>query len=241
MKRTGMKLIAVVTAMVMMCMAFTGCGQKLEPADQTVGALFELAAKGETESMKNLLGFASDEDVFNAFFEDGAAAAEASEIVSELKSEFDSMGVEITEEELQEFSDAMTALVNKVTYTTEIKSEDKETSVVTVKVNGISEDELEQIMMDATTVMSDSLTENLTEEDALAIMDGDMTVLTPYMQQYLKDIIAGIATMEPVAEAYEFDVTCEKLAVEVGDKEKVAWLPADMNNFENEVSAAIYR
>ncbi|MCI7041787.1 MAG: hypothetical protein MR992_06625 [Lachnospiraceae bacterium] len=135
----------------------------------------------------------------------------------------------------------MTALIEKVTYTAEITSEDKDVVVVTVKVNGISEDELEQIMMDAATVMSDSLTENLTEEDALAIMDGDMSVVTPYMQQYLKDIIAGISTMEPVAEPYEFDVTCEKLAVEVGEKEKVAWLPSDMNDFEDEVEAAIYQ
>lgn len=151
------------------------------------------------------------------------------------------MGLEITEEELQGFSDAMTALIEKVTYTAEITSEDKDVVVVTVKVNGISEDELEQIMMDAATVMSDSLTENLTEEDALAIMDGDMSVVTPYMQQYLKDIIAGISTMEAVAEPYEFDVTCEKLAVEVGEKEKVAWLPSDMNDFEDEVEAAIYQ
>ena len=241
MRKTGMKLVAVVTAMVMMCMAFTGCGQKLAPADQTVSALLDLAIDGKTEPMMTLLGFESEEDVYNAFFEDGAAVAQDTEIVDELKDEFESMGLEITEEELQGFSDAMTALIEKVTYTAEITSEDKDVVVVTVKVNGISEDELEQIMMDAATVMSDSLTENLTEEDALAIMDGDMSVVTPYMQQYLKDIIAGISTMEPVAEPYEFDVTCEKPAVEVGEKEKVAWLPSDMNDFEDEVEAAIYQ
>ena len=241
MRKTGMKLVAVVTAMVMMCMAFTGCGQKLAPADQTVSALLDLAIDGKTEPMMTLLGFESEEDVYNAFFEDGAAVAQDTEIVDELKDEFESMGLEITEEELQGFSDAMTALIEKVTYTAEITSEDKDVVVVTVKVNGISEDELEQIMMDAATVMSDSLTENLTEEDALAIMDGDMSVVTPYMQQYLKDIIAGISTMVPVAEPYEFDVTCEKLAVEVGEKEKVAWLPSDMNDFEDEVEAAIYQ
>ena len=241
MRKTGMKLVAVVTAMVMMCMAFTGCGQKLAPADQTVSALLDLAIDGKTEPMMTLLGFESEEDVYNAFFEYGAAVAHDTEIVDELKDEFESRGLEIAEEEVQGFSDAMTALIEKVTYTAEITSEDKDVVVVTVKVNGISEDELEQIMMDAATVMSDSLTENLTEEDALAIMDGDMSVVTPYMQQYLKDIIAGISTMEPVAEPYEFDVTCEKLAVEVGEKEKVAWLPSDMNDFEDEVEAAIYQ
>lgn len=241
MKKTGMKLVAVVTAMVMMCMALTGCGQKLAPADQTVSALLDLIIADKTEPMMTLLGYESEEDVYNAFFEDGVAAVQDTEIVDELKSGFDSMGLEMTEEELQEFSDAMASLVEKVTYSAEIKSEDSDSVVVTVKINGISEDELEQIIMDAATVMSDSLTENLTEDDALAIMNGDMSVVTPYMQQYVKDIIAGVTAMEPVAEPYEFDVTCEKLAVEVGDKEKIAWLPADMNDFEAEVEAALYQ
>ena len=144
MRKTGMKLVAVVTAMVMMCMAFTGCGQKLAPADQTVSALLDLAIDGKTEPMMTLLGFESEEDVYNAFFENGAAVAQDTEIVDELKDEFESMGLEITEEELQGFSDAMTALIEKVTYTAEITSEDKDVVVVTVKVNGISEDELEQ-------------------------------------------------------------------------------------------------
>lgn len=241
MKKTGMKLVAVVTAMVMMCMALTGCGQKLAPADQTVSALLDLIIADKTEPMMTLLGYESEEDVYNAFFEDGVAAVQDTEIVDELKSGFDSMGLEMTEEELQEFSDAMASLVEKVTYSAEIKSEDSDSVVVTVKINGISEDELEQIIMDAATVMSDSLTENLTEDDALAIMNGDMSVVTPYMQQYVKDIIAGVTAMEPVAEPYEFDVTCEKLAVEVGDKEKIAWLPADMNDFEAEVEVALYQ
>ena len=241
MKKTGMKLVAVVTAMVMMCMALTGCGQKLAPADQTVSALLDLIIADKTEPMMTLLGYESEEDVYNAFFEDGVAAVQDTEIVDELKSGFDSMGLEMTEEELQEFSDAMASLVEKVTYSAEIKSEDSDSVVVTVKINGISEDELEQIIMDAATVMSDSLTENLTEDDALAIMNGDMSVVTPYMQQYVKDIIAGVTAMEPVAEPYEFDVTCEKLAVEVGDKEKIAWFPADMNDFEAEVEAALYQ
>lgn len=242
MRSTKKKLMAVMTAVAVMGMSLMGCGEKLTPADQNVSALFELSAKNNPAPMMELLGYENEEDVYNAFFEEGIAAAEEdAEIIEELKSEFETMGLEITDEELQEFSDAITALVNKVTYTTEITSEDKDTTVVTVKVNGLSEAELEQIMMDAATVMSENLTENLTEEDALAIMDGDMSVVTPYMQQYLQDVIAGINAMEPVADVYEFEVTCQKLAVEVGDKEKVAWLPADMNDFEDEVEAAIYQ
>lgn len=241
MKSTKKKLMAVMTAVAVMGMTLVGCGEKLTPADQNVSALFELSAKNNPQPMMDLLGYETEEDVYTAFFEDGIAASEDTEVIDELKSEFESMGLEISEEELSDFSDAMNALFDKVTFTTEIASEDKETTVVTVKVNGISESELEQIMVDAATVMSDTLAENLTEEDAYAIMEGDMSCVTPYMQQYLKDIIAGIQTLELVDEPYEFDVTCEKLSVEVGDKEKVAWLPVDMNDFEDEVEAALYQ
>lgn len=241
MKKIRTKLVAVVMTMIMMCMAVTGCGQKLAPADQTVNALLDLAIYSKADPMMALLGFTSEEDVFNAFFEDGTAAAEETEIIDELTGQFSDMGIEITEEEMQEFSDGMNALIGKVTYTTEIKSEDKDAVVVTVKINGISESDLEQVIMDAANVMSESITSGLTEDDLLAVADGDMSVVTPYMQQYLKDIISGISTIEPVAEPYEFDVTCEKLSVEVGDKEKVAWLPSDMDDFEDEVETAIYQ
>ena len=241
MKSTKKKLMAVMTAVAVMGMSLVGCGAKLTPADQNISALYELSAKNNPAPMMELLGYETEEDVYNAFFEDGVAASEDTEIIEELKYEFESMGLEISEEELGEFSDAMSALFDKVTYTTEITSEEKDTIIVTVKVNGISEAELEQVMIDAATVMSENLEANLTEDDAYAIMAGDMSSVTPYMQQYLKDIIEGVKTLELVTDPYEFEVECQKLAVEVGDKEKVAWLPADMNDFEDEVERSLYQ
>ena len=78
------------------------------------------------------------------------------------------------------------------------------------------------------------------EEGAAAIMEGDMSVVTSYMQQYLRDVIAGVATLEPSVDS-EFTVNCEKLAVEAGGKQKVAWLPADMNQFASQVETALYQ
>ena len=131
----------------------------------------------------------------------------------------------------------MNAVIDKVTYTTEITSETKDAVTVTVKVKGLSEAELEQVMLDAANTMSANLTENLTEEEAAAIMEGDMSVVTSYMQQYLSDVIA---TLEPSVDS-EFTVNCEKLAVEAGGKQKVAWLPADMNQFASQVETALYQ
>ena len=241
MRGTKKKLAAILTAVAVMGLTLMGCGQELTPADQNVNALLELSAKNNPKPMMDLLGYETEEDVYNAFFEDGIAAAEDdSAIVDELVATLAGTGMEIPEDEIQEFSDAMTDLVNKVTYTTEITSEDKDLVVVTVKVHGISEEELEQVMADAIVTMTDGLS-NLTDDEIMLIQSGDMSPATPYMQQYLKDVIAGVKAMEPMAEANEFTVNCEKLAVEVGDKEKIAWLPQDMNQFERKVEAALYQ
>lgn len=226
------KVLAIVAAMAVLCMTLTGCGEKLTPADQTISALFELASKNNAAPMKDLLGFASDEDVRSAFFEEGADV----ELVDELKSELTSAGVELSDEEVQELTDSLEVMLNKLTYTAEITSEDKDTTVVTLKVNGFSYDEMSQIIMDAANTMMESIT----EEDQIAVQNGDMDVFNKYMQQYVKDFVAGLAAMEPTADPVEFTVTCEKLSVEVSGKDKVAWLPSDMDGFASDVENAMF-
>lgn len=227
------KILAVVAAVAVMCMPLTGCGEKLAPADQTVGALFELAAKNNAAPMKDLLGFASEEDVSSAFFEEGANV----ELVDELKDQLSSAGVELSEEDVQELSDSMMTMLGKITYTAEITSESGDQTIVTLKVNGFSYDEMTQIMMDAATTMTDSLT----EEDQMAIANGDMDVFNSYMQQYIKDFVSGLAAMEPSAEASEITVTCEKLKVDVSGKEKVAWLPTNMDGFSSDIESVMFK
>ena len=215
------KLLAVVATMAVVCMTLTGCGEKLPPADQTISSLFELAAKNNAAPMKDLLGFASEEEVRSAFFEEGADV----ELVDELKSELESAGVELSEEDVQDLTDSLETMLNKITYTAEITSQEKDTTVVTLKVNGFSYEEMTNIIMDAANTMMESIT----EEDQIAIQNGDMEVFNNYMQQYVKDFVAGLAALEPTADPVEFTVNCEKLSVEVNGKDKVAWLPSDMD------------
>ncbi len=227
------KILAVVAAMAVMCMPLTGCGEKLAPADQTVGALFELAAKNNAAPMKDLLGFASDEDVRSAFFEESANV----ELVDELKDELSSAGVELSDEDVQELTDSMMTMLGKITYTAEITSESGDQTVVTLKVNGFSYDEMTQIMVDA----SNRMVESLTEEDQAAIYEGDMEVFNSYMQSYIKDFMSGLAAMEPSSEASEITVTCEKLKVDVSGKEKVAWLPSSMDGFSSDIESVMFK
>ena len=160
------KVLAVVAAVAVMCMPLTGCGEKLVPADQTVGALFELAAKDNAAPMKDLLGFASEEDVSSAFFEEGADV----ELVDELKNELSSAGVELSDEDVQDLTDSMMTMLGKITYTAEITSESNDQTVVTLKINGFSYDEMTQIMMDAATKMTDSLTAEDQESDRKSVV-----------------------------------------------------------------------
>ncbi len=233
MKKMKTKILAVIATMAVLCMTLTGCGEKLVPADQTVGALFELAAKDDASKMKDLLGFASEEDVRSAFFEEGADTA----MVDEIKSELTSAGIEMTDEEIQKLSDSMTTMLNKITYTAEITSEEKDSVVVTLKVTGFSTDAMTTIMTDAANTMTEKLTAS--EEDQLAIANGDMDVFNKYMQDYINDFMTGLAGMELDPEPVEITVTCEKLSVEVSGKSKVAWLPTDMDGFGSDIEAAM--
>jgi len=231
--KTKKRILAMIATVAMLCMALTGCGAKPAPADQTVGALFELAAKNNAAPMKDLLGFASEEDVQSAFFDETADT----ELVDELKSELTSAGLELSDEEVKNLSDSILALLNKITYTSEITAEDGDTTVVTLKINGFSYEEMTQIMVDASTTM----VESLTEEDQLAILNGDMDVFNAYMQQYLQDFMDGLAAMEPNSESKDITVTCEKLKVNVSGKEKTAWLPSDMDGFAEDITGAMFR
>ncbi|MBD5547870.1 MAG: hypothetical protein HDQ97_10795 [Lachnospiraceae bacterium] len=233
MKKMKKRVLAVIAIMAIMCMTLTGCGTKMAPADETVSALFELTAKSNAAPMKDLLGFASEEDVRSTFFEEGADM----ELVDELSSELSNAGVDLSDEEVQEITDSIVAVLDKVNYTTEITSESSDKTVVTLKVYGYSMSDMNQAMMDAQAKMLDSLT----EDDQIAIMGGDMEVMSKYMQQYLNDFLTELSDMELSTEPVEITVNCERLAVDVNGKETVAWLPNDMDGFSNDIAAAMFQ
>lgn len=230
-KMTG-KWLAVLAVVTALCLSLTGCGKKMAPADQTIGALFELAVKSNTAPMKDLLGFDTDEDVFNAFFEEGSDVA----LADSLSNAFARADTGMPAESMQELTNAFVNVFNKVSYTAEITSEDKDTTIVTLKVYGIPYDDLNQLSSDAYNKMLSSLT----GDDMIAINDGNTEILSSYLAQYARDLIDGLVSIEPTSEAHAITVTCKKLIIQVNDKETVAWLPSDMDGFINEIASAIY-
>ena len=219
MRRLRKKILTAIAALSVACMALAGCGSaELAPANQTVGAIFELTAKSNMTPMKDLLGFASEDDVRSTFLAEGS---DSDDLVSQFQAQFTAEGVTMSDESVKEFADVLEEILARLTYTTEIISEDKETVVVSLKVNSYSAADMEQVTLDALTAMQ----ERLTEEDQMAIMNGDNDILTSYMEGYFSDLVSGLSAMEISSEPVAIEVSCEKMLVDVSGKEKTAWMP----------------
>ena len=230
MKRAAGLILAI---MLLCSMALTGCSEKLQPADQVVGALYELALKDNAVPMKDLLGFASEDDVRKAVLEDGYENS----MIDEIRNEFTSLGVEISDEELQEMIDNMMGMLDKLTYTAEIKEQTKDKTTVVLKVKGFSEADVEQVLMDT----QEAAIASLSEEDQMALATGDEQATQDFALQFMKDYIANVVSLEPAEGETEITVECEKLRIDVSGKEKVEWLPSDMDKFADDVDSSIFK
>ena len=234
MRRLRKKILTAIAALSVACMALAGCGSaELAPANQTVGAIFALTAKSNMTPMKDLLGFASEDDVRSTFLAEGS---DSDDLVSQFQAQFTAEGVTMSDESVKEFADVLEEILARLTYTTEIISEDKETVVVSLKVNSYSAADMEQVTLDALTAMQ----ERLTEEDQMAIMNGDNDILTSYMEGYFSDLVSGLSAMEISSEPVAIEVSCEKMLVDVSGKEKTAWMPSDLGGFYEDIEASIF-
>ena len=214
------KKVSVLMALVVLsCMVLMGCSyQKLVPADQVVGALFQLAAMDDAAPMKDLLGFASEEDVRSALMEDGG-----SDLVEELEKQFTDAGIEFSTEEVEEMKNDIISLLKNTPYTVELTSEEKDKCVVT------------EIAMTTQQAAQDALT----EDQLAAIQSGDADALNEFMHTYMMDYMKAVSQMSPMEEATEITVECEKVKVDVSGKEQVCWMPLSLDSFGNDVEAAI--
>ena len=220
MKRNFAVLAA--TVMAVCSIALTGCQQKLEPADQVVGALYELSVKENATPMKDLLGFASEEDVKTTLMDDSAET----DLVSMFKSEFEAAGIEFSDEEVEEMSNALQGLIDKLDYSTEITDQSKDETTVLLKVKSYSMTDMQN---------------NIDEDTAAAIMAGDEDALQKLMQDAVKQYMAKIGEMEPSEEMTELTIKCQRVKVDVSGKEKIAWMPQDLSKFSDEVNNATFK
>ena len=214
--------VLAATVMAVCSIALTGCQQKLEPADQVVGALYELSVKENATPMKDLLGFASEEDVKTALMDDSAET----DLVSMFKSEFEAAGIEFSDEEVEEMSNALQGLIDKLDYSVEITDQSKDETTVLLKVKSYSMTDMQN---------------NIDEDTAAAIMAGDEDALQKLMQDAVKQYMTKIGEMEPSEEMTELTIKCQRVKVDVSGKEKIAWMPQDLSKFSDEVNNATFK
>ena len=150
-----------------------------------MGALYELSVKENATPMKDLLGFASEEDVKTTLMEDSAET----DLVSMFKSEFEAAGIEFSDEEVAEMSNALQGLIDKLDYSAEITDQSKDETTVLLKVKSYSMDDMQNIMVDVMTDMQN----NIDEETAAAIMTGDEDALQKLMQDAVSSIWERLA------------------------------------------------
>lgn len=229
--KTMKKSLTIVAMTIALSLAATGCGQKLAPADQTIGALFELVGKNNAAPMTELLGFASEQETISSFIEDAEDLSMAA-IVTEA---VEGAGIEISESDKSELIQVMTDIEKKISYTAEITSESSNAVEVTLHVKGYRLDDITDIVTNS----FNGMMESITEEDLEAIQNGDMDLYKQYTDQFVKDYIAGLKELTINPETIDIVVSCEKLSVEAESGNKVAWLPTNMNKFATDVSDAI--
>ncbi|ASN98794.1 MAG: hypothetical protein KIC50_02320 [Enterocloster bolteae] len=183
--------------------------------------------------MKDLLGFASEEDVKTALMDDSAET----DLVSMFKSEFEAAGIEFSDEEVEEMSNALQGLIDKLDYSTEITDQSKDETTVLLKVKSYSMTDMQNIMVDVMTDMQN----NIDEDTAAAIMAGDEDALQKLMQDAVKQYMTKIGEMEPSEEMTELTIKCQRVKVDVSGKEKIAWMPQDLSKFSDEVNNATFK
>lgn len=228
------KLAALLLAVMMVCsMALMGCGAKLDPADQVIGAMYELALRDNATPLKDLLGFESEDDVRASIMEGG----KENSLIEGVKEQFEAVGVEVTDEELQVMIDSVQKMLAKLTYTAEITEESKDKTTVVLKVNGFSMDDITRVMTE--TLQSELA--KLSQEDQIAVSNQDPEVLKSFVVPYITEYMKNLATLEPSTETTDITVECEKLKLDVSGKDKVAWLPSDVNKFAQDVENAVFR
>lgn len=50
-----------------------------------------------------------------------------------------------------------------------------------------------------------------------------------------------MVTMEPSTETTDVTVKCEKVKIDVSGKNKIVWMPADVNKFTSDLNSATFK
>lgn len=127
--------------------------------------------------------------------------------------------------------------MDKMTCTTEIQSKTNDKTTVLLKMNGYSSEALDQVETD---VLED-MEANMDPEVLKAIQAGDQEAAEKMMSDVMNQYIIKIGEIEPSTETTEITVKCEKQRVNVSGKDKIEWMPSDLDKFVSDIDNASFK
>ena len=221
MKQTR-RIPALLLAMVMLCsLALTGCKKEAPvAADKVAEAIFEMILKDDPSKAVELFGYADESEARADMGLDGSVYEE---LAGEMTKQFSDAGVNITEEEMQDFIDAFMKMFSEVQFTAKVKESDDKagTAVVTCTVNTFDPEALTQAMTEA----MNEVDPNLLVEDMDAAFG-----------QILSVMAGVIGEIKPTDKTADFDVDFELTDMDISGKTKKVWVPKDAEQFGNQIS-----
>ena len=222
MKHTRRIPALLLAAVMLFSLTLTGCKKEAPiPGDQVAEALFEMILKDDASKIVELFGYA---DEAAARKDMGLEGSVYEELAKEMTSQFSSMGMTVSNEEMQEFVDAFIAMFSEVKLTAKVKQSDEKakTAVVTCTVNTFDPEALTQAATDAMTNIDPSILES-----------GDIDAA---FGSILKAMSGVIADIKPTDKTADFDVDFELAEVDISGKTKQVWVPKDANKFGELIS-----
>ena len=221
MKQTH-RIPALLLAMVMLfSLTLTGCKKEAPvAADKVAEAIFEMILKDDPSKAVELFGYADESEARADMGLDGSVYEE---LAGEMTKQFSDAGVNITEEEMQDFIDAFMKMFSEVQFTAKVKESDDKagTAVVTCTVNTFDPEALTQAMTEA----MNEVDPNLLVEDMDAAFG-----------QILSVMAGVIGEIKPTDKTADFDVDFELTDMDISGKTKKVWVPKDAAEFGNLIS-----
>lgn len=216
------------TFVLLFSLMLTGCGaEKPAQPDQVAVGMYELFIKDDVSKMCELFGYASEEDARVDLI--GEAGELRASILEGLVVEMKSLGLEMTEEELEPVLDATMAMLEKLKFTAVVAEIDEKAKTATVTATIDCYDP--QMVAE----MSEGIMGELIETFDPTILTTEAGFME-FMKAYLAEYAAAMHTIEPSGDTREFEVSFELVKVEIDGKNKNVWMPTDANQFGMDLS-----
>ncbi len=204
------KLFALILSFLLLC----SC--KAMPEATTIAEeMCSLLLRGEGTLTEKIPGF--DGATINKQVEEG--------LYSQLKQNLEAVGgnVELEEEQLQRIVAAMMEVRKKVPYEVELIGDEKERKTLQITLGTIDSEEVDHA---AAELAQEAI------EDRMEELSNDQAALTnAYLEEYLNALESSFADLDPSQTTKSFTVDFVK--------DKLIWLPEDLNGFVQQLAATV--